>query len=252
MKRISKNELKAIKSLQQKKQRDLQGRFVVEGEKIVQELLLQDRFEVEALMGIEEYWAELPFEDWAQEPEQYGLSGKELERMSGLKQANKVLAVVAKRETPSIEGLEQGLSLVLDRLQNPGNLGTIIRMADWFGVKNIFCSPDCVDLYNPKVIQASMGSFLRVNVHYIDLNQLFEDWADLPRYGALLSGENVYDTPLKKGAFLLIGNESQGLSEELQAQLTTALSIPRFGGAESLNAAVATGILLGEFAVRQL
>lgn len=239
---------KYIISLQQKKQRIQEEVFVVEGEKIISELLLQDLFKVISIYATE---------DWVNKNQpltsKYSgilttISPIELKKISSLQTPNSVLALVHfPQYSISSQKVEKSLNLVLENIQDPGNMGTIIRIADWFGISNIFCSKGCVDVYNPKVLQATMGSFLRVQVHYTDLPQLFQQYPQLPVYGAILAGKNVFQTDLKIPSFLLIGNEGHGLSLELQAVITQGITIPQFGQAESLNAAVATGILCAQF-----
>lgn len=239
---------KYIISLQQKKQRIQEEVFVVEGEKIMSELLSQDKFKVLSIYATE---------DWSNK--NHALTSKykgiittispiELKKISSLQTPNAVLALVAlPNESISTQNTQKSFNLVLENIQDPGNMGTIIRIADWFGISTIFCSKGCVDIYNPKVLQATMGSFLRVQVHYTDLPQLFQNHPQLPVYGAILEGENLFQTSLKTPSFLLIGNEGQGLSQELQKFVTQGITIPKFGQAESLNAAVATGILCARF-----
>ena len=166
-------------------------------------------------------------------------------QISSLKTPNKALAILRKPKT-SAPTLTSGLILVLDGVQDPGNMGTILRTADWFGVKTIVCSEDTADIFNPKVIQASMGSVLHMNVVYTTL-ETFLSTCDLPIYGALLEGENVYRTSLKKTGVLVMGNEGKGIRPSVRAFINTPIHIPGFGKAESLNVAVATGVLLSEF-----
>jgi TrmH family RNA methyltransferase len=141
-----------------------------------------------------------------------------------------------------------GLILALDTIQDPGNMGTIIRIADWYGISTILCSEGCVDVFNPKVINATMGSFLRVNLLTANLADWFGQHRDVPVYGAMLEGESIYDLEPEKDAVLLVGNEGAGISPELQKHITRKISIPRRGGAESLNAGVATGIIVDAWA----
>ena len=174
------------------------------------------------------------------------ISEKELASISSLKNPNEVLAVVSKKKVENID--LSGLTIALDNIQDPGNLGTIIRTADWFGIKNIVCSSDSVDVYNPKVLQATMGSFFRVNLVYVDLVEFFNQNSKLTVYGALLNGDNVYNQQLlKSNAVLLMGNESKGVSDNLLPFITSKISIPKLGKAESLNVSIATAILCAEF-----
>lgn len=246
---LSKTKVKYIQRLKQKKQRHKEQAFVVEGEKIVLELLQQNLLSIQALYAtaefVERYHNLLKsLEDCTTIVEQ-----KALQQVSLLSTAHQVLAVVEMpKYTPFINKIQTSLHLVLENIQDPGNFGTILRIADWFGIPQIFCSKGCVDWSNPKVIQASMGSFLRVPVHYVELPELFAQHPDLPVYGAVLGGENVYQATLEQPSFLLIGNEGQGLDASTQGLLSHRLTIPQIGQAESLNAGVATGILCALFA----
>lgn len=234
---LSKNELKYIQSLCQKKQRQEERLFLVEGAKLVEELLLTP-YEVKHIYALPA-WAE----KHGRLPNLTVITESELERISNLQTPNQVLAVVAQPEQAAEPVLENRLTLVLDNIQDPGNLGTIIRIADWFGIQQIVASPDTVERYNPKVIQSTMGSFARVQVWYRPLLPFLQA-VKLPVYGALLTGKSLYEeTPLKEG-LLLIGNESKGIAPELLQFISHPITIPRIGGAESLNAAVAAGIIV--------
>ena len=237
---LSISQKKQVTSLKQKKFRTTFNSFIIEGVKMVEELLLSD-YEVEEIYATA---------DWAQgnlEIDCIEVSEKELGQISSLKTPNKVLAVVQQKEVV-ITGFSTKLTLALDKLQDPGNMGTIIRTADWFGIDTIVCSEGSVDIYNPKVIQATMGSFFRVSVVYVNLSEFFTSNEDLTVYGALLEGDNVYQKKLNsKGTVLLMGNESKGISDELLPFVTERVMIPNFGKAESLNVATATAILCSEF-----
>ena len=181
-------------------------------------------------------------------------SYEELKKISTLKAPHNALAVVPMfnhRYKP--EDLHTGLTVALDFVQDPGNLGTIIRGAAWFGIKDIVCSCDCVDVYNPKVIQATMGAILNVRVHYLDLKDFLESAAEkfIPVFGTLLDGESIYDHPLGKNGIILLGNESKGISEKLISFVTQKLMIPRFSGTahgiESLNVGMAASVVFSEF-----
>lgn len=234
---LSKNEVKYIQSLYHKKTREAEGVFVVEGPKMIEELLQSD-YRIRKLYAVDEWMkpsnvdAEITIVDEG-----------ELQRISGLQTANQVLAVVEQKQMTGEPVLKGQLSLVLDNIQDPGNLGTIIRIADWFGVKQIIASENTVELYNPKVIQSTMGSFVRVTMWYNDLSSFLQK-TTVPVYGALLNGSSVFEMDAVSEGLLLIGNESKGVSSELQQYITEPITIPRIGGAESLNAAVATGIIL--------
>lgn len=234
---VSKNEVKYIQSLYQKKTRMAEQVFVAEGPKLVEELL-QSRFAVQALYATA---------GWLQGhgplPNAREVSEAELARISHLQTPNQVLALV-KQYHPQQPPVWKGrLTLVADGIQDPGNWGTILRIADWFGVTQVVASEDTVDLYNPKVIQSTMGSITRVQVWYQSLPELLQQ-SPVPVYGALLQGEAVNKKGVIKEGLLVIGNESKGIREPLLPLIQHALTIPRIGGAESLNAAVATGILL--------
>jgi len=236
---LSLSQKKHVNSLKQKKFRTTFNSFVIEGVKMVEELLQSD-YEVEEIYATA---------DWIRnnlEIDCIVVSEKELGQISSLKSPNKVLAVVKQKEKNGSD-FSTKLTIALEKLQDPGNMGTIIRTADWFGVDTILCSEDSVDIYNPKVIQATMGSFFRVNIVYVDLPEFFTSNEDLIVYGALLNGENVYQKTLKsEGVVLLMGNESKGISDELLPFVSEKVTIPNFGKAESLNVATATAILCSE------
>lgn len=234
---ISKNELKYIQSLCQKKQRAAEGVFIAEGPKLAEELLAS-HYKIVKGYATEAWLAEnIAVKGFAE------VSEIELEKMTGLQTANQVLLVCEQKIQKTIPDLSQKLSLVLDGIQDPGNLGTIIRIADWFGISQIIASEDTVDLYNPKVIQSTMGSFIRVPLYYTNIVD-FLTATKLPVYGAMLNGMSIYDVQKPVSGLLVIGNESKGIREHIQALIKQAITIPRFGGAESLNAAIATGILV--------
>ncbi len=251
---ISKSQVRYVQSLRMSKFRKEHGAFIAEGEKLAEELL-QSGF------GIRQLFA-LP--DWIQRNQNrldtlkisaQEVSEAELGRISGLVTPNKVLAVVAiPQGLPQADLGEHPLVLVLDRIQDPGNLGTMIRTADWFGIGQVFCSEGTADLYNPKVVQSTMGSICRVRVSYGMMGEVL-GMLKAQRYtiyGAMTGGESVYDIPASFPAALLIGNESQGISHELHSLLDHQVGIPQVSsGAESLNAAVAAGILCSEFARRK-
>lgn len=233
---LSKNEAKYIQSLYHKKTRETEGVFVVEGPKMIDELAASN-YTIRKIYATDE-WAK-PAGITA---DVITVSDDELQRISGLQAANKVLAVAeqSKAGSPVFIG---NVVLALDCIQDPGNLGTIIRIADWFGIKHIVASKDTVELYNPKTIQSTMGSFVRVNVFYDDLSKVLQD-AGTAIYGAVLDGQDVLGMqPLQEGV-IVIGNESKGIGDAVRRMITVPVAIPRFGGAESLNAAVATGIIL--------
>lgn len=237
---LSKNHIKLITSLQQKKYRQKYKLFVAEGVKVVNELLDSD-FELELLFATNEYKHLSMFDKTVD------VSNIELKKISQLKTPNKVLAVFHIPESKLIGA--NGLILALDAINDPGNLGTIIRLCDWFGIENLVCSKDTVDCYNQKVVQASMGSLTRIQIMYTDL-QSYVSSSKLPVFIADMDGENVYKTSLPKEAILIMGNEANGISDEIRALVNAKISIPRFGNTqqtESLNVATATAILISEF-----
>jgi TrmH family RNA methyltransferase len=231
---LSKNKIKLIRSLQAKKNRDSESFFVVEGEKMVEELLRDNPALVEFVVTT---LNNSSFDRCYQADE------RSMKEISSLKTPSSLLAVVRKLE---VSTSTSNFVLALDGIQDPGNLGTIIRTADWFGVDRIVCSLDTVDCYNPKVVQATMGSIFRVAVEYTDLTEFLAS-SELPIYGALLNGKNLYETELQIPSILLIGNEGKGISPSAQAHIDHPVFIPSYGKAESLNASMATGILLAEF-----
>ena len=238
---LSKKEVKDIHSLSLKKHRDETKLFVAEGPKIVEELIQLAPFNVLGVYGLEE-WTSL-HADFNKSVTIETIPPEVLEKISHLKTPNKVLAVLQQfiSERPVIESI----ALYLDTIQDPGNFGTIIRIADWFGIENVICSAGCADLYNPKVVQATMGSVARVKVFY-DHDGSWISSQDLPVYGAVLNGRSIYDHSKISRGIIMIGNESKGISKELQEILTEKITIPKKGKAESLNAAVATGIILSQ------
>jgi TrmH family RNA methyltransferase len=235
---VSKREVKYIQSLCQKKHRAEERLFIVEGEKAVEELIQSD-WTIRQLYAAADWMAahlslNLPVQEASEE---------QLQQMSGLRSARAVIALVEMPNQQELPLQPDGFTLVLDQLQDPGNMGTILRIADWFGIQTIVASESCADLYNPKVIQSSMGSFLRVQVHYTDLTAWLEQYR-APILGAVLTGESVFMESPHERAALIIGNEGQGIGQQLLPFIQEPVSIPRLGKAESLNAAVATGILL--------
>ncbi|WP_282056849.1 TrmH family RNA methyltransferase [Maribacter luteus] len=235
---VGKSQIKFIKSLQQKKYRIQHGMFVVEGIKTVRELL-GSNFEAHKvytidndLVSVEQVNVEL-------------VSEGDLKRISNLKNPNKVLGVFKFPMVKPIE--EQGWILALDDVRDPGNLGTIIRLCDWFGVRQLVCSENTVDCFNPKVLQATMGSITRVNIVYTDLLQFIKS-SELSVYGTFMDGENVHVTKMPEKGILVMGNEANGISKEIADLVNHKITIPQFGGqkTESLNVATATAIFLNE------
>jgi TrmH family RNA methyltransferase len=237
---LSRSESKYIQTLSHKKQRDAEGLFVVEGPKLVEEVLNSN-------LNIKKIYALQSWVNANQNIENTVIVDEyELQKISNLQTANEVLMVVEMPEENKLLKFENTITLALDGIQDPGNFGTIIRIADWFGIKQIICSEDCVELYNPKVIQSTMGSFIRVNVFYTKLDECIAA-AKVPVYGALLNGNDVTKIDKPQQGILVIGNESKGIRQSILPHINNAISIQRIGGAESLNAAVATGIILSHF-----
>ncbi|MEN9350709.1 MAG: hypothetical protein RL372_1687 [Bacteroidota bacterium] len=235
---VSKSELKYIQSLSDKKVRLETGCFIAEGVKLVGEMIAAG-YPIKAIYALDSWDAP------DTEIEVNRVEAFELEKMSLLQTPNQVVAVAKIPSKTDAVNLTGKLTIVLDGIQDPGNLGTIIRIADWFGVQQIVASEDTVDVYNPKVIQATMGSFMRVSVAYKNI----ADWlptVKLPVFGALLEGENVFTTNAPKQGLLLIGSEAKGIRENIIDLITHPVTIPKIGGAESLNAGVATGIIVAQ------
>ncbi len=248
--KLSNNQLKYLKSLHLRKFRQKYHNFIVEGTKIASEVLADGQLGVEGVFALPE-WVEAmaPFSgEWADKVVQ--ISPEDLGRISLLSTPNQVLLVLRQpQELPNFEAIAGGLSLYLEDIRDPGNLGSILRVADWFGIPWVFCSPGSVEFYNPKVIQASMGAFLRVKCTELDFETLVKSLPGLPIFGAVLDGSSVFSAGLSDRGLIVIGNESQGISAAVQQQLTHRISIPpgENGGAESLNAAVAAGIVCAVF-----
>ncbi len=235
---VSKSQTKLITSLQQKKYRDQTNFFVAEGPKVIAELINE---------GVELQWLFTVDQSEIVDKNHLLVDEKALKKLSFLKTANTSVAVFKIPKNESIKNT--GLTVVLDAVRDPGNLGTIIRLCDWFGVQQLVCSKDTVDCYNPKVVQATMGSLARVAVHYTSLPEFLNNTTQ-KTYGACMDGNNIYSEKLPKDAVIVMGNEANGISEEIMNMLNQKLTIPRFGEtqrAESLNVATATAIFLSEF-----
>ena len=240
---MTKAEIQFVRSLSDKRVRDAERLFIAEGDKLIAEIL-QSGWRVRNLYALEGH-----FDGRAER-----VSEKEMERISQLKSASTSLAVVEQPRHKSVKSAPAGaLSLALDGVQNPGNLGTIIRLADWFGVEDIFCSEDTADCFNPKVVQATMGAILRVRVHYLPLADFLRHTREsgVEVYGTMLDGDNIYDTELASSGVIVMGNEGRGVSAECVASFSQRLLIPAYSaagqGSESLNVAMATGIVCAEF-----
>lgn len=242
---LSKNQIKLIKGLDQKKQRIKHGFFVAEGKKVVKELL-GSKFVLEKLYVTSE--VENLFVGEAYNV----ITNGELKKISALKSPNGVLALF-KIPIPE-QGNGEGLIVALDSINDPGNLGTIIRLCDWFGIDQLVCSENTVDCYNSKVVQSTMGSLSRVHISYVSLIDFLKN-SNLPKFCADMEGENVYNSELPSQGILVMGNEANGVSEEVERLCSEKLMIPRFGNiqeTESLNVATATAILLSEFKRKKL
>lgn len=238
---LSKAKIKLIQSLGLKKQRSELKLFVVEGKKQVAELLTTD-FITECIVATQQ-WLDAHTPLIKKGIEVIAVTDEELQKASLLQAPQQVLALVKMPEIAfDKNNTRNAFTIMLDGIQDPGNLGTIVRIADWYGIKNIVCSPDCVDLYNPKTIQATMGSFLRVNVWYENLAEVLQD-ISMPVYGALMEGNSLHQIQLNQTGILLVGNEGKGISPALLPFISHPVTIPRFGGAESLNAGIATAII---------
>lgn len=235
---LSKNHIKLITSLSQKKYRQKHKLFVVEGVKVVQEFL-NSSYELDIVFSSDT--------DFSSTDKFIEVTDQELKKISSLKNPNKVLAIF--KIPNQINPIMGGLILALDSINDPGNLGTIIRLCDWFGIEQLVCSNETVDCFNSKVVQASMGSLTRVAISYLDLKKYLQN-ASVPIFVADMDGLNVYKTKLPDSAVLVLGNEANGISDEIKQLVTTKITIPRYGAfqqTESLNVATASAILLSEF-----
>jgi RNA methyltransferase, TrmH family len=236
---LSKNEVKDIQSLSQKKFRDQLKLFIAEGPKTVSELVELIPDQIEKVYAVKEWM--ITIKPKTELKEIMEVSGAELDKLSQLQTPNQVIAVVRQSTPKRPDG--SLFTLYLDTIQDPGNFGTIVRIADWFGIKNIVCSIGCVDLYNPKVVQSTMASIARVNVFYDEHGEWLKGQT-VPVWAATLDGTVVYDHSKNKQGILIIGNESKGIRPEILQYANEKITIPKKGSAESLNAAVATGIIL--------
>jgi TrmH family RNA methyltransferase len=250
---ISKSSIKFIKSLQNKKVRDEERLFVIEGDKLIKEFLIAN-VPIKMLVGKPEFLKILTPELTRFVNESEVVSYDELKQISTLKTPHNALAVVHMQEREmNISEIINHFCVALDFVQDPGNMGTIIRAAGWFGIKNIVCSMDCVDVYNPKVIQSSMGALLHVNVFNFDLKELLASAIQnsIPVFGTLLEGVSIYNHKLDSKGIILLGNESKGISDELIPFITEKIRIPKFSkakeGIDSLNVGMAASVVFSEF-----
>ena len=242
---LSKNTVKFIKSLHQKKYRLESGKFFVEGEKSVVEVL-QSSFTVDLLLVTQEFATKHAALLSGKAFEVLFVTPNQLEQLGQYQSNDAALAVVQMKSNQAFLPEKGELILALDEVRDPGNLGTIIRIADWYGIKKLIFSSHTAEFYNPKVIQSSMGSFTRVQFYYGDLAQAFQEWK-LPVYGAFLEGESIHELTNPTPGVLLLGNESQGISKEVEKWVSSKITIPSFGKAESLNVAIATAIFCDNF-----
>lgn len=248
---LSKSRLKYLKSLHQKKVRDEEGVFIVEGKKITCDVFCSDS-EIVSICATEDFIKEHDAHITAKNVVAEVISQHELQSISCLQHPDDCFLVVKKKNPhPDFSYIASTLSVYLDGIRDPGNLGTILRLCDWFGIKNVYCSSDTVDVYNPKVIQSSMGSFLRVMPFYISLSELCEHFpssALFDVYGTFMEGENVLSIEKFSPGILVVGNESNGIREEINKLITRRITIPSFStSAESLNAAMACAVILGQY-----
>ncbi|MCJ8210066.1 RNA methyltransferase [Mucilaginibacter sp. RS28] len=241
---LSKSQISLVSSLQHKKFRRQHHLFIAEGLKSVVEFT-QSGYDTEAIYYTPQFAPKLL--NLSKKINTQEISEAELKRITALKTPSGVLALIRIPATQDINYnlLRNKFSIVLDGVQDPGNMGTIIRTADWFGIQHIICSEDTVDVYNPKVVQATMGSLSRVNIHYTDLNKLLPA-LKLPVFGALLDGTNIYQTSFGTEGLVLMGNEGNGIRPEILPLISTSVTIPQAGKAESLNVAIATAIFCSE------
>lgn len=245
---LSKNRIKYIRSLEQKKHRKAEGVFLAEGPKLINDLL--GKFDCPLLVATAEWLSAHPH---PVSEEIIEVTEEELARASLLCAPQQVIAVFRQpQETENSTAPTRSLCLALDGVQDPGNLGTIIRLADWFGIEHIFCSQDTVDAYNPKVIQSTMGAIARVAVHYTSLSTLIKGLpTETPVYGTFLNGQNIYEQKLSEHGLIIMGNEGKGIKAEIEELASHKLYIPNYPverkTSESLNVAIATAIVCSEF-----
>lgn len=251
---ISKNKLKYIHALEHKKTRRQEGVFVAEGSKCVGDLI-NARFIPKYIACTDDWEIPTMLKNASHIPDIDRVTQEELRKASFLQHPQQIIAIFpipSDVKLPQSDTLRDNLFLALDGVQDPGNMGTIIRIADWFGINTIICSRDTVDAYSPKVVQATMGSIARVNVIYTDLNEFLSNLpADIPIYGTLLDGNNIYSTPLSHNGLIIMGNEGNGISSEIRKKVNHKILIPSFPPneptAESLNVSIATAITIAEF-----
>ena len=244
---ISKNKIKYITSLQNKKFRQKYNKFIIEGHKTVLDVIDSEYHVSEIYTSdIEKYKLSINKSD----VELVEITEEEMKKISFFKTASDILAIVDFKNKGDFTGDNQGITLCLADIQDPGNLGTIIRSANWFGIENIVCSENTVDLYNPKTLQATMGAFANTNIIYADLEE-FLSKTKLKIYGTFLDGENIYESSLEKNCIVIMGNEGKGIPKNIETLVSNKITIPNFAGdtlkAESLNVSTSTAIILSEF-----
>lgn len=242
---LSKSQIKLITSLDKKKYRRNHQLFVVEGIKSIQEFLNSD-YKLDLLFSVEDIFQ-------INEVSTNLISDNELKKISFLSSPNRALAIFKIPEVKAID--DTSLVVALDNISDPGNLGTIIRLCDWFGIKDLICSTNTVDCFNPKVVQASMGSLTRVNITYLDLEDYLKNQQSKPIYGTFMDGKSIYSSTVNNKGVLVLGNEANGIGEEIEKTVTDRIAIPQFGlkkETESLNVATAAAILLSEFKRRSI
>ncbi len=255
-----KNKIKYLKSLKIKKFRDIYGEYIIEGDKIINEMLEYDTGMIKKLVATKRWLTSNSGSKINKIKDVIAVSEADMKKISSFKTSGEALAVIQIPVHQIIRTeIISGLSLVLDKVQDPGNMGNIIRIADWFGIRNIFCSFDCVDCYNPKVVQATMGAIIRIKVHYLYLAGLLEDYSSIPEfniYGTFLKGRPVYDEKLNNNAFIMLGNESKGISDDYLKYIKTKLVIPKYTvhdkSIDSLNISAAAAIVCSEFRRKRL
>jgi len=246
-KMLTKAKIKFLQSLQHKKFRQLYHRFIIDGDKTVRELINSD-FIIETIYA-EPWWLNKFNSLINVSTEVVEVGSEALQNISTLQSANGVVAVAEIPASGVVAAVEKKLCIALDNINDPGNLGTVIRIAEWFGIDTILCSETCVDAFNPKVVNAAKGSLFRTNIHYLNLQYYFSK-NNSKVFGAVLDGENIFKAELSSSGIILIGSEAHGISNELYPFITHSISIPAYGKAESLNAGVATGIICAEFLKR--
>jgi TrmH family RNA methyltransferase len=240
---LSKNEVKYIRSLRLKKGRTDSGCFQAEGPRLVHHLLQYHTEDLQQLYVTEAY--QFPDGLVVDEKKLSVISSRELETITSLQQPQEIFAIFKQAQQQDLQSVSTGWLLALDGIRDPGNMGSVFRLADWFGFNGIVCSEDCADQYNPKVVQASMGSVLRLPVQVTSLKKFFEQ-SQLPAIGAVLNGEVLRKESLPESGILVIGNEGEGIRSDLLPLIDYKITIPSYGTAESLNAAMATGIIMWE------